>query len=76
MNDRFGGTAGVAYDVNYHAKGDTLANCNVEAWIQNTRALAHAVAVFARSLEGIPRAAGMQRTGVKVKGNGKEVLVV
>ncbi|QRW18075.1 Peptidase family M28 protein [Rhizoctonia solani] len=33
----FGGTAGVAYDVNYHAKGDTYDNLNFEAFLINAR---------------------------------------
>lgn len=49
----FGGKAGVAYDVNYHAVGDTVQNLNVGAWIQNSKAIAHAVATYARSLESL-----------------------
>jgi 3D (Asp-Asp-Asp) domain-containing protein len=56
----------VAFDVNYHQAGDTLANTNTGAWIQNTKALAHAAAVYARNLTGIPREAGVTRRGVKV----------
>jgi carboxypeptidase Q len=37
----FGGTAGVAYDVNYHAKGDTYDNLNFEAFLINAK-----VAIF------------------------------
>ena len=33
----FGGQAGEAYDPNYHEAGDTVANCNIGAWIQNTK---------------------------------------
>lgn len=45
----FGGKAGVAYDVNYHQVGDTVKNLNVGAWIQNSKAIAHAIATYARS---------------------------
>jgi Zn-dependent M28 family amino/carboxypeptidase len=45
----FGGEAGVAYDINYHAAGDTVANCNATAFLVNTRAIAHSVAVLATS---------------------------
>jgi len=45
----FGGKAGVAYDVNYHQAGDTVQNLNVGAWIQNSKAIAHAIATYARS---------------------------
>lgn len=33
----FGGTAGVAYDVNYHAKGDTYDNLNFGAFLVNAK---------------------------------------
>ncbi|KAH8684825.1 putative leucine aminopeptidase 2 [Tricladium varicosporioides] len=49
----FGGQAGVAYDVNYHAAGDNVANLNVGAWIQNTKAVAHAVATYGISFESL-----------------------
>ncbi|KAB5596108.1 Aminopeptidase Y [Ceratobasidium theobromae] len=45
----FGGTAGVAYDVNYHAKGDTYDNLNFGAFLVNAKASAHAVATFIES---------------------------
>lgn len=62
----FGGEANVAYDVNYHAPGDTLKNCNVGAWIQNTKAIAHAIATYARDLKGIPRGSGTLRRRVEI----------
>lgn len=51
----WGGEAGVAYDVNYHAIGDDITNLNTGAWIQNSKAAAHAIATYARSTEGIPK---------------------
>ena len=50
----FGGQAGVAYDVNYHKAGDNVSNLNVGAFIQNAKAIAHAVATYARSFESLP----------------------
>lgn len=50
----FGGKAGVAYDPNYHGEGDDMTNLNLEAFLINTRAIAHAVATYARSLDSIP----------------------
>ncbi|KAL3417278.1 peptidase family M28 [Phlyctema vagabunda] len=50
----FGGQAGVAYDVNYHGAGDNVANLNVGAFIQNTKAIAHAVATYAVSFDSLP----------------------
>ncbi|CAE6462127.1 unnamed protein product [Rhizoctonia solani] len=45
----FGGTTGVAYDVNYHAKGDTYNNLNFDAFLINAKASAHAMATFIES---------------------------
>lgn len=50
----FGGKAGVAYDENYHAVGDTMDNLNHKAFLLNARASAHAVATYARSLDNFP----------------------
>lgn len=51
----WGGDAGVAYDINYHAAGDNVANLNVGAWIQNLKAAAHAIATYSLSTDGIPK---------------------
>lgn len=50
----FGGTAGVAYDVNYHKAGDTIENLNWEAFVLNTKAIANSVAKYAVSWKGLP----------------------
>ena len=50
----FGGQAGVAYDVNYHQAGDNVNNLNMDAFIQNDKAIAHAVATYGRSFESLP----------------------
>jgi Zn-dependent M28 family amino/carboxypeptidase len=52
--EMFGGGAGVPFDVNYHEDGDTVNNLNLDAWIVFTRAIAHMVAKYAVSWEGIP----------------------
>ncbi|CAE7131314.1 unnamed protein product, partial [Rhizoctonia solani] len=49
----FGGTAGVAYDVNYHAKGDTYNNLNFKAFEINAKASAHAIATFINSTAAV-----------------------
>jgi Zn-dependent M28 family amino/carboxypeptidase len=51
----WGGKAGVAYDACYHKECDGLANLNSWAWTINTKAAAHVIATYARSLEGFPR---------------------
>ncbi|KAL8913926.1 MAG: hypothetical protein Q9171_001311 [Xanthocarpia ochracea] len=50
----FGGQAGVAFDVNYHQAGDNVNNLNMDAFIQNDKAIAHAVATYGRSFESLP----------------------
>ncbi|KKY26412.1 putative peptidase m28 [Diplodia seriata] len=50
----YGGTAGLAYDENYHRAGDTVDNLNLEAFLINTRAIAHAVATYANSFDSLP----------------------
>ncbi|KAL0570300.1 hypothetical protein V5O48_011664 [Marasmius crinis-equi] len=50
----FGGEAGVAYDVNYHQAGDTIDNLARDALEANTKAIAHAVAVYGASFDSLP----------------------
>ncbi|MFJ8011574.1 M28 family metallopeptidase [Streptomyces sp. NPDC096339] len=47
---KFGGQAGVAYDVNYHGKGDTLANIDQKALDINVDVIANAVGHYAFDL--------------------------
>ncbi|CAZ84202.1 unnamed protein product [Tuber melanosporum] len=57
----WGGEIGVAYDRNYHKAGDNIDNLNLGAWIQNTKAAAHAIATYARSTETIPKGTTSKR---------------
>ena len=50
----FGGKVGVAYDINYHGAGDNVSNLNIDAFTQNAKAIAHAVATYARSFASLP----------------------
>ncbi|POS77063.1 leupeptin-inactivating enzyme 1 [Diaporthe helianthi] len=50
----YGGTAGVAFDENYHAVGDTVDNLNLEAFLINSRAIAHSIATYATSFDTLP----------------------
>lgn len=50
----YGGEAGVAFDANYHRVGDTVANLNMDAFLVNSKAIAHAVATYATSFESLP----------------------
>ncbi|KAL8733536.1 MAG: hypothetical protein Q9181_003535 [Wetmoreana brouardii] len=74
----FGGQAGVAYDVNYHGAGDNVQNLNLDAFLQNAKAIAHAVAVYGRSFETLPlRDEGLRRRrevgrkGQEIRGKGR-----
>lgn len=60
---KWGGQAGVAFDVNYHAAGDTLRNINTKAFDINIDVIANAVGTYAHdlgSLKNPPAAAGQQ----------------
>ena len=48
----YGGTAGVAYDPNYHQAGDDIDNIDMTVFDQNLDAIAHVVSVFGASTEG------------------------
>ncbi|KAI1920659.1 Leucyl aminopeptidase yscIV [Ophidiomyces ophidiicola] len=50
----FGGEAGVAYDVNYHLRGDTTENIHHGAFLLNARAAAYALAEYALSTSALP----------------------
>lgn len=52
--EMFGGTAGLAYDVNYHQAGDTIENIAWDAFLLNTKAIANSVALYATDLSKIP----------------------
>jgi Zn-dependent M28 family amino/carboxypeptidase len=52
---KFGGQAGVAYDVNYHGKGDTIANIDQKALDINVDVIADAVGHYAFDLAPLSR---------------------
>ncbi len=62
----FGGEAGQWYDPCYHQLCDDTTNIDDEAWIVNTKLIAHSVATFAKSFDGFPKRA--------IKGNGTEEI--
>ncbi|PWZ01230.1 Zn-dependent exopeptidase [Testicularia cyperi] len=49
----FGGQAGIAYDPNYHQKGDTTDNLSMDAFEVNAKAISHAVATYATSFDSL-----------------------
>lgn len=50
---KFGGEAGVAYDVNYHAAGDDLSNINMDAFAVNIGIIANAVGTYAHDISSL-----------------------
>jgi Zn-dependent M28 family amino/carboxypeptidase len=59
----FGGDAGVAYDVNYHAPGDDISNINREALDINSDAIAHAAITLAQDTSTINGARSAGKSG-------------
>jgi Zn-dependent M28 family amino/carboxypeptidase len=51
--DKWGGTAGVAFDPCYHADCDTIGNVNVTALDEMTDAMAHAILTFAMTTSAV-----------------------
>lgn len=51
----FGGKAGEWFDPCYHQLCDDLSNPDYEAWVVNTKLIAHSVAVYGKSFEGFPK---------------------
>nr|WSW44456.1 M28 family metallopeptidase [Streptomyces sp. NBC_01001] len=61
---KFGGQAGVAYDVNYHGKGDDITNIDQKALDINVDVIANAVGHYAFDLAPLSRpVAGAPTTG-------------
>lgn len=52
--EMFGGQAGVPFDPNYHGPGDTMDNLSHDAFLINSRAVAHAIGTYGRSFDGFP----------------------
>ncbi|QGV82708.1 M28 family metallopeptidase [Streptomyces ficellus] len=51
--EKFGGTAGVAYDACYHAKCDDIKNVNMTAFDANIDVIANAVGVYTHDLSSL-----------------------
>ncbi|KAK6463552.1 aminopeptidase yscIII transferrin receptor [Scheffersomyces coipomensis] len=52
--EKFGGKAGDWFDPCYHQLCDDLSNPDYEAWVINTKLIAHSVATYAESFDGFP----------------------
>ncbi|KAK3320462.1 hypothetical protein B0T19DRAFT_486985 [Cercophora scortea] len=57
----FGGEAGVPYDAHYHARGDTVDNLAMDAFLLNTQAIADSVAAYAMSFDDLPSGDGVEK---------------
>jgi Zn-dependent M28 family amino/carboxypeptidase len=51
--EKFGGTAGVAYDSCYHAKCDSISNIDMKAFAVNIGVIANAVGTYAHDLSSL-----------------------
>ncbi|MFE9253852.1 M28 family metallopeptidase [Streptomyces sp. NPDC006879] len=60
---KFGGQAGIAYDVNYHAPGDDIKNINMKAFDVNIDVIADAVGHYAYDLSPLSRPVTSAPTG-------------
>lgn len=52
--EKFGGEVGKWFDPCYHQLCDNLDNPDYEAWVINTKLIAHSVATYAKSFDGFP----------------------
>ena len=59
----FGGTAGIAFDVNYHQAGDGIENINTQALDINSDAIAHTTITLAQSTQLINGARSAGKSG-------------
>ncbi|CAN6628508.1 hypothetical protein TRVA0_011S03070 [Trichomonascus vanleenenianus] len=53
--EKFGGTAGIQLDPCYHELCDNRDNLAYDAWVINTKLIAHATATYATSFKGFPK---------------------
>ena len=67
---RYGGTAGVAYDENYHEAGDTITNINDEVLDQNADAIAYSTFTLATTTALVPNPAVADTAGDVGSGGG------
>lgn len=70
--DLFGGTAGIAFDINYHTAEDNLDNLNEQALEEMSGAAAHAVLTFAMtksSVNGTAKAKSVAKGTMTYRGH-------
>ncbi|WP_030546174.1 M28 family peptidase [Streptomyces exfoliatus] len=69
---KFGGTAGVAFDPNYHAAGDTLGNISMTAFERNIDVIANAVGTYAHDLGSLRQPSAAGRSDIRPTGDAPE----
>ncbi|MFJ2867474.1 M28 family peptidase [Kitasatospora sp. NPDC087314] len=70
QEDRYGGTAGVAFDACYHKACDNLGNIDMDAFDVNIDVIAHAVGTYAWDLSSLNRPVPPQRPAGQAGGGG------
>jgi Zn-dependent M28 family amino/carboxypeptidase len=63
QEEAYGGTAGQAYDPNYHQAGDTIDNMDLDALDQNSDAIAYSVLTLAYTTQAVNTVAGQPVPG-------------
>jgi len=63
--EKFGGTAGIICDPNYHTAEDNYDNLSFEAWMPMEKALVASVAEYATSFDSLPDAKKVRARGVE-----------
>lgn len=64
--DIWGGLEDLAYDENYHQAGDNIFNLALDAFLFNTKLVAHAVATYATSFDSLPMPTSMTKRSVEL----------
>ncbi|KAG2732969.1 hypothetical protein G9P44_003959 [Scheffersomyces stipitis] len=68
---KFGGEAGKWFDPCYHQLCDDLSNPDYEAWVINTKLIAHSVATYAKTFEGFPERENATEASISEAGKKK-----
>ena len=63
-------------DRNYNTERDDVGNLNLTAFVQNTKAAAHAIGTYALSTEGIPAKRGVVRRNSRREVKSDDKLLV
>lgn len=59
--DIWGGEEDIAFDYYYHAAGDNIFNLALDAFLLNTKLVAHSVATYAQSFDSLPQPSSMTK---------------